>query len=155
MERNIWAFGYKKILNSRSTDKNSDHQVDGFVTNNNYCDVIELKTASKGLFLFENKIQGSAEKCSKYWHPTKQLSEALGQINHYISDYKKNKHTTNAGKDSAKENIYFLNPKGILIIGTNKNKFKDIDTTNENEVKSAEYDFSNFNYMLHNIEIWT
>jgi hypothetical protein len=156
MENNSWAFGYKTILKSRVTDKNSDHQVDAFCTNEKYCDVIEIKTAAQDLYLFEPKIDETENNFPKYWHTTKELTEALGQIIHYISDYKKNSYQNNAAKQSSKEKIFFSNPKGLLVIGTDINKFKNVDNSTEKDlIESAENDFSNFCYTLHNIEIWT
>jgi hypothetical protein len=81
------------------------------------------------------------------------LSNAIGQLIHYVSDYKRNVHTSDVAKSVSKEKIYFLNPRGLLVFGTDKTKFKNLQNDEEKAASEAEYCFSNFCYTLHNIDI--
>ena len=154
-ENNKWIFGYGLNYQILRQEQDQPHyggtRVDGtggqkgdYLTSTvgdlNFTVLVEIKTPDTPL------LQGDKEIRSGAWSLSKQLTDALSQIqaNIDIWDKQGSKQSDNVDK-LEKENIFTVQPKGIVIIG----QLAQLDSRSKRET------FQRFRKSLHGIDILT
>lgn len=154
-ERNKWIFGYGlnyQILRQEQSQPNyGGTRVDGkggqkgdFLTSTegdlSFTVLVEIKTPNTLL------LQGREEIRSGAWSLSKELTDALSQIQANIDMWDKQGSKQIDNIDSLeKENIFTVQPKGIIVIGT----LDQLNTRSQRET------FQRFRKSLHGIDILT
>lgn len=133
---NDWIFGqnYEEVIPKKKAD--TENQPDFVLKRyDGFSDVVEIEKPSKPLFTKPNKSGKSRQ--------TAYLSEAIAQamdyIDSYNSNYRKIYYDSSTKGDSNPIHAYY--PKGIVVIGRNKN-------TNSKKLRQL-------NNFLHNIHVLT
>lgn len=154
-EKNKWIFGYGlnyqilrqeqsqpvyggTRLNGRGGQKGD--YLTSTVGDINFTVLVEIKTPDIPL------IQGSKEIRSGAWSLSKDLTDALAQIQSNIDMWNKQGSTQVDNRDKLeKENVYTVQPKGIIVIG----QLNQLDNRSKRET------FQRFRKSLHGIDILT
>lgn len=154
-ERNKWIFGYGlnyQILRHKQSQPNyGGTRMDGkggqkgdYLTSTDgdlsFTVLVEIKTPNTPL------LQGSEEIRAGAWSLSKELTDALSQIQANIDMWDKQGSKQPDNIDSLeKENIFTVQPKGIIVIGT----LGQLNTRSKRET------FQRFRKSLHGIDILT
>jgi len=154
-EKNKWIFGYGlnyQILREEQTQPHyGGDRIDGkggqkgdYLTSTmgdiNFTVLVEIKTPNTPL------IQGTKEIRSGAWSLAKDLTDALSQIEANIDVWEKRGSTEPENIDKfERENIYTVQPKGIIVIGN----LGILDTRSKRET------FQRFRKSIHGIDILT
>lgn len=155
-EQNKWIFGYGLNYQILRQEQNQAHyggqRVDGkggqkgdYLTSTlgdiNFTVLVEIKTPKTSL------IQGSTEIRNGAWSLSKNLTDALSQIEANIDTWDKQGSEQPDNRDRLeKENIYTVQPKGILVIGS----LNDIASE-----RSKRDTFQRFRKSIHGVDIIT
>jgi hypothetical protein len=103
--------------------------------------LVEIKTPKTSL------IQGSTEIRNGAWSLSKNLTDALSQIEANIDTWAKQGSTQQDNRDRLeKDNIYTVQPKGILVIGSLN------DVASERSKRDT---FQRFRKSIHGVDIIT
>lgn len=154
-EKNKWIFGYGlnyEILRQEQTQPHyGGTRVEGkggergdYLTSTmgdiNFTVLVEIKTPATPL------LQGTKEVRNGAWSLSKELTDALVQIEANIATWDKDGSTQVDNMDRFEENdIYTVKPKGILVIGS----LNQLDTRSKKET------FQRFRKSIHGVDILT
>lgn len=154
-EENKWIFGYGlnyEILRQEQAQPNyGGTKVDGkggqrgdYLTSTlgdvNFTVLLEIKTPETPL------LQGTEEIRNGAWSYSKNLTDAVSQIQANIDMWEKDGSTNPGNRDRLEGDcIYTVQPKGILIIG----KLSELDTRNKKET------FQRLRRSIHGVDILT
>lgn len=154
-EKNKWIFGYGLNYQILKQEQSQPHyggtRVDGkggqkgdFLTSTtgelNFTVLVEIKTPGTPL------LQGSAEIRNGAWSLSKELTDALSQIEANISTWDKKGSQQEDNKDELEgRGVFTVQPKGIIVIGS----LTQLDTRSKRET------FQRFRKSIHGVDILT
>jgi len=154
-EKNKWIFGYGLDYHILRQEQAQPHyggdRVDGqggqrgdYLTSTmgdlSFTVLVEIKTPVASL------LQGTKEIRNGAWSLSKELTDAVSQIEANIATWEKDGSRQDDNKDSFEsENIFTVKPKGIIVIGS----LSQLDTRSKRET------FQRFRKSIHGIDIIT
>jgi len=155
-EKNKWIFGYGlnyHILRQEQSQPNyggttvtgKGGQKGDYLTSTmgdmNFTVLVEIKTPAKPL------LQGSAEIRNGAWSLSKDLTDAVSQIEANIATWEKDGSRQEDNRDKLEgDGVFTVKPKGIIVIGT-LSEFGD--------TRSKRETFQRFRASIHGIDILT
>jgi hypothetical protein len=154
-EKNKWIFGYGLDYHILRQEQAQPHyggdRVDGtggqrgdYLTSTlgdlSFIVLVEIKTPVTPL------LQGSKEIRNGAWSLSKELTDAVSQIEANIDTWEKDGARQDGNRDRFEgENIFTVKPKGIIVIGS----LSDLDTRSKRET------FQRFRKSIHGVDILT
>lgn len=154
-EKNKWIFGYGLDYQILRQEQAQPHyggtRVDGaggqrgdYLTSTrgdlNFTVLVEIKTPATPL------LQGASEIRNGAWSLSKDLADAITQIEANIATWEKDGSRTDDNKDKFEaEKIFTVKPKGIIVIGS----LSELNDRNKRET------FQRFRKSIHGIDILT